>query len=79
VRDETFAKWASRSLWGHVVLAQLVFALPLWFFFMWARFDGSVRVLLILTAICVLGGVCFAVILWYTMSAPLIRRMRNRE
>ena len=74
---KSFLNWASHSLIGHVVLAQIAFSIPMLFVFrdslyVYGALDFG-RVLYVLT-LAVGGGVAWAVLFWYTVSRSLIRR-----
>ena len=76
-RQKSFLGWASHSLIGHVVLAQIGFTIPMLFVFRDSLYVyGALhfgRVLYVLSLV-VGSGVAWAVLFWYTVSRPLIRR-----
>ena len=77
-----FFKWASFSLIGNVAVSELLFSLPLLvaFTFMSSR-DGTLTLALFsyVVVICALGGVVFALPMWFMVARPLIkRRYRQR-
>jgi hypothetical protein len=77
-----FFKWASFSLIGNIALSELLFSLPLLiaFTFMSSR-DGTLSLALFGYAIviCALGGVVFALIMWFMVARPLIKRRHLRR
>ena len=79
-RQESFLKWASHSLIGHVVLFQIGVTFPMLFTFSDSMYlDGVLafgRVLRVLF-LTVGGGLVVAMLFWYTVSRPLIGRRKN--
>jgi len=71
----------SHSLLGHIVLAELLFSAPLFIFFAYQHFEeGTLTVAwaAYLAAVCVSFGAAGAALLWYAVSAPLIRARSAR-
>jgi len=77
-----FFKWASFSLVGNIALSELLFSLPLLAAFTWmSASDGILTLALFgyMVSICALGGVVFALFMWFVVARPLIkRRYRQR-
>jgi hypothetical protein len=81
VRDQTFLKWASSSMRGHIVLSQLFLSLPFFVVFVWLDVvDGRLTPIRVfyLAVIASVAGMIWAVLFWYTVSSPLIERRRKR-
>jgi len=74
-------KRASFSLTGHIVLFLISFGGAESLLFIWTDYSDGIltpyRVLWILFVTCVLA-VVGAVLFWYTVSKPLIRRIKKR-
>ncbi len=79
-RQQSFFKWASHSLIGHIVLFPIGFTVPMLFVFWDSMYSGGVltfaRVLHVLSLL-VGGGLVVAILFWYTISRPLIGRRKN--
>jgi len=77
-----FFKRASSSLWGHVILCELFFSLPLFLIFLEANYtDGTLNFAwaLYLAAVWSSLGAVGAAFIWYTISLPLIRKRDGRS
>lgn len=77
-----FLKWAARSPWGHQVLGQLAFGIPMTLLFLHLNYvegtltsDWAVHVV----TIGIISGVVMGVLLWYTLTRPLIARIAARR
>jgi hypothetical protein len=77
-----FFKWCSSSLFGHLVLFELICATPLAVMFLFSMLsDGTLtigRALYVFALCSVLFGIG-AVLFWYTVSLPLIKSRRGRS
>lgn len=75
-----FVKWASRSLVGHVVFLELIFALP---FFVWGVVmnytQGTLTLAFLISMLIEIGavGAAMGVAGWYLFTQPLIRRKKK--
>jgi hypothetical protein len=73
---------ASSSLLGHIALAEAVFALPLFLFFLSENYSqGTLTVewSIYLAILWVVFGAVGGAFFWYTVSLPLIRRQRDKR
>lgn len=81
-RDGSFVKWASSSLVGHIVAAQIVFTLPISVMLLLsAHRQGLLTVswacfVLLIGSIC---GACAGTLLWFTATRPLIKRIERGD
>jgi hypothetical protein len=70
--------WASRSLRGHIVLFETFFSIPMFFLFLDPGPTGlTVGWALYSAAVWAAGGAVVAILFWYTVTAPLIKRKRG--
>jgi hypothetical protein len=73
-------KRASSSLMGHVALFESFFSLPLSLIFLRINYlEGTLTPLWALRVILVsaVGGVIPALVLWYTVTSPLVKRRKG--
>jgi hypothetical protein len=76
----TFFKWASFSLLGHVALSEVIAALPFFLVMLFLNYSEgtlSLEWALWIFGVSVVMGVVGAVLIWYTISLPLIKRRNN--
>ena len=79
-KKKSFGDWASHSLIGHVVSSQVYFSLPLLILFLGTEYsDGTLSSISALYALFIssLAGLVFAILFWYTVSLPLIKRRKK--
>jgi hypothetical protein len=77
----TFAKWASTSLIGHVVLFELTFSIPMSFLMIYLNYvEGTLTAswALWLFFVSALLGSVGAGAIWYTITLPLIKRQKRK-
>ena len=75
-------KWKMSSLWGHIVVFEAIFALPLFLFFLSQTYsqgtitvDWAIYLAILWTVLGAVGGAFF----WYVVSLPLIKSRRDRK
>jgi hypothetical protein len=77
MQPKNLFNWCCSSLLGHVVLMQMCFSLPLLLFFLPTIYlQGNLTVawaLYMAVVFMILGAVC-AVLFWYTVTLPLMKR-----
>ncbi len=76
-KKQSFFKWSSHCLIGHVVLSLIAWTIPMFFVFRDSMYIGGVMSLgrvLYLVSLVIGGGVIVATLFWFTVSRPLIRR-----
>jgi hypothetical protein len=72
-------KWFGSSLLGHVVAFEIFWSLPLFSLFLYRSYsDWTVDWAVDSAFWCALAGAGCAAILWYAVTAPRIRRRRER-
>ena len=79
-RQKSFLKWASHSLFGHVVLIQIVWSPIMSILFLWLNYsDGTLTPVWALYTVIVasFSGVILAILFWYTVSLPFIKRYKK--
>ena len=77
-----FFKWASSSLLGHVALVEVFCSVPLCAVLLDSNYaDGMLTVAWALWIVCIscLAGGVGAVLIWYTISLPLIKQRKDKR
>jgi hypothetical protein len=80
LKRQPFLKWASSSFFGHVVLCELLFSLPLALVFMDLNHaDGKLTPswAFYLVVVWALLGMVGAALVWFTISLPLLKRRQG--
>jgi protein-S-isoprenylcysteine O-methyltransferase Ste14 len=78
----TFLKWVSRSLIGQVVLCQTMFSASLLALFLGLNYEQGTLTAswaLWILIVTVFAGILAAILLWHTMTLPLIKRQQRGE
>jgi hypothetical protein len=82
MQPRKFLKWTGGSLIGHVVFFELIFSLPLLVVFLYLNYlqhtltvDWAIHMVLISP----IPGAVLAVLIWYTITLPRIRRHGDRR
>jgi hypothetical protein len=71
--------WASKSLLGHLVLFEAFFSIPMFFLLFDRGPDGFTVGWVIYSAVVwAAAGAVVAILFWYTVTAPLIRRKKGK-
>ena len=75
----SFFKWGSSSLIGHIVLVETFSAIPIAIAFLSVD-DSALTVLRVLRVALIFGayGIAAGAALWYTVSLPLMKRRSGR-
>jgi ABC-type transport system involved in cytochrome c biogenesis permease component len=80
MQRKAFMKWVSASLIGHVVLLELIYAIPFMFTFIVLNYSQG-TLTAAWAAYIVIGSVALgaigAVFIWFTITLPRIRRYRG--
>ena len=79
-KRKSFLKWGSHSLIGHVVLFQLFWSVPMVILFWESNYsNGTLMIGRVLSGVFVasLCGLAVAILGWYTVSLPLIKRRKK--
>jgi hypothetical protein len=74
--------WASSSLRGHVVLFELFVALPNWVLLSMANYSEGTLSLnwsAHIAFYCLLGGASVAVLFWFTITSPWLKRKARKS
>lgn len=75
--NTSFTTWVSRSLVGHIVFVQ-IFCLPAFIAFVGLNLsEATVGWMLRLFLMCCFAGLFLAIAVWYTVTLPVIRRLRK--
>lgn len=79
---QKFLKWCCTTLPGHLVLVALPFWIALSITFLLTNYlDGALTVSSVLRIVstCLVGGIILAVLIWFTLTAPLIRATNQKK
>jgi len=77
---KSFLEWASHSLIGHVAFFQITFSLSITILFLGLGYsDGTLTPIWALYTIFISSiiGLIIAILIWYTVSLPLIKRYKK--
>jgi len=77
-----FLQWGSSSLLGHIVLSEALFSVPLSILFCYSNYkegDLTGRWALHILLTNAIFGIVFAVIFWYFVSLPLLKKRGSRR
>ena len=75
-------KRAGQTLSGHIVFAQFYMSIPVFALLLWFEIsDGRLTVLQAVydAVLASVGGAAWGVLMWYTVSLPLIRKNKTDE
>jgi hypothetical protein len=77
-----FWVWTCSSLWGHLVFWALIFTFPMCCLGLWLNYTEGTLTLqwapyIVLYA--VLGGFVLGVIIWFTITSPLMSHRRKQS
>lgn len=78
----SWLKRASFSLRGHIALFEAAFSLPLFTAFLWRNYsEGTLTLAWVLYLVILWAalGAVGAVVFWYTVTAPLIKRRNGSQ
>ena len=81
MQTRDFLKWVGSSLLGHIALSELLFSMPLFLLGLSLNYsEGTITVAwsFYIAIVCALGGIIFALLFWYTVSVPLIKRRKDK-
>jgi hypothetical protein len=76
----TFSKWASRSLFGHLVFFQIIVTLPLVIYLLYSNYtEGTLTVAFTLKIVlaAIASGAFVAFGFWHTVTLPMMRRVQK--
>lgn len=77
-----FFRWGSQSLLGHMVMGALLFGLPLYLIQIYYAVVNQALTLnrfLLGVVVYLVAGAVFGVIMWFTLSRPLIKRKESKD
>jgi hypothetical protein len=81
MRTTNLLQWAAGTLLGHVVASAVGFSLPLCIVFLDLNYqEGTLNPAWALWIVSMTGllGLVFAVLFWYSVTRPLIKRRNDR-